>query len=207
MTDLRAEAAAALRALGEDFLDHVTTAEAEAEILATVDRLRAQIAQSPKLVRDNAAFAERIVTPTEDGDALSHYDECCIDGTHNPFALRISFVRDGERVRAKARFTRPYEGPTGRVHGGAIAACYEDVLGYQLTLRRRVGYMVTLSIEFLHATPLDREVDFSSEVLTTDGDRLHVVGECRAGDVVTTRAHGVLAMVPTERFRPFKPAD
>jgi acyl-coenzyme A thioesterase PaaI-like protein len=127
-----------------------------------------------------------------------------VDGRHNPFALHSEFHRTEDEVRASITFTKPYEGPTGRVHGGAIAACYEDVIGYHLTLHRGVGYMAKLSIEFLRGTPLNEPVAFSSAVVSRGEGTMLVEGTSMANGKVTTRCVGEVVIVSGERFTPFR---
>src|SRR5262245_30217855 len=49
-------------------------------------------------------------------------------GPLSPVAPPLRFAFDDGRTTASASFTATYEGPPGCVHGGIIAACFDQVL-------------------------------------------------------------------------------
>ena len=56
-------------------------------------------------------------------------------GLSNPLAPPIRVRQSGERsAEAHARFGAAYEGPPGCVHGGWVAAAFDEVLGFVQSL-------------------------------------------------------------------------
>jgi hypothetical protein len=68
-------------------------------------------------------------SPLAGRDPHAFFDHSPVLGRANPLAPPIELWLDGEVMRARARFEAAYEGPPGCVHGGYIAAAFDEVLG------------------------------------------------------------------------------
>ena len=51
-------------------------------------------------------------------------------------------------------FNAAYEGPPGNVHGGMVAAAFDEVLGMAQSLSGNAGFTGTLTIRYRSPTPL-----------------------------------------------------
>ena len=51
-------------------------------------------------------------------------------------------------------FTEQYEGPAGGVHGGVLAASFDEILGIAQMAAGVAGYTGTLEVRYLAVTPL-----------------------------------------------------
>ena len=60
------------------------------------------------------------------------------------------------------RFGSAYEGPPGHVHGGFVAAAFDEVLGYVQSLGGRPGMTGTLTVRYRSPTPLYTELRFEA---------------------------------------------
>jgi acyl-coenzyme A thioesterase PaaI-like protein len=97
-------------------------------------------------------------------------------------------------------FGSAYEGPPGSVHGGFVAAAFDEVLGYVQSLGERPGMTGTLTVRYRLPTPLHTELRFEAELVGMEGRKIftkaHVVGEGR----VCAEAEGIFISVARERF-------
>ncbi|HET9075514.1 MAG TPA: PaaI family thioesterase [Acidimicrobiales bacterium] len=121
-------------------------------------------------------------------------------GLSNPLAppIRVA-VRDGAVV-GTARFGIAYEGPPGCVHGGHIAAAFDEVLGLTQTLSGQVGMTGTLSVRYRRPTPLYSQLTFEGRVDTVSGRKVFTSGRLMAGEELTAEATGLFIAISPERF-------
>jgi hypothetical protein len=117
--------AAAMRVVIERLM---TSAAPEAELRAAADgleRYAERLATHPRADR-YFGFAES----ANAGDVLAFFDQSPIIGRANPIAPPVAMREEGGRVVGTARFGSAYEGPPGCVHGGWVAAAFDELLGF-----------------------------------------------------------------------------
>jgi acyl-coenzyme A thioesterase PaaI-like protein len=172
----------------------------EAELRAAADRLEAYAAHletHPRNLRYEG-FAES--SPAGDVDAF--FDQSPIIGRANPLAppLSLEAAPDGSRVFGHAHFGDPYEGPPGCVHGGWVAAAFDEVLGYAQSLGGSPGMTGTLTIRYRRPTPLNTDLRFEAWLERSEGRKRFVRGTVAAGGVVTAEAEGIFIAIDVNRF-------
>ncbi len=122
-------------------------------------------------------------------------------GRANPLAPPLTVeVVDGQLI-GRATFGEAYEGPPGCVHGGFIAACFDDVLGMVQAASEDLGMTGTLTVRYLAPTPLHQELRFIGTLAGIDGRKVRTRGELWAGDLRTAEAEAVFITVGAEHFR------
>ena len=173
----------------------------ESELRAAADRLEeyaAHLATHPRNPRYEG-FAES--SPA--GDIAAFFDQSPIIGRANPIAppLELSAAPDRSRVFGRVRFGPPYEGPPGCVHGGWIAAAFDELLGFAQSLAGTPGMTGTLSVRYLRPTPLETELHFEAWVERVEGRKRFTRGWLRAGDAQTAEAEGLFVTVDFEKMR------
>ncbi len=120
-------------------------------------------------------------------------------GRLNPIAPPIEFRWEDDKSVGRVRFGTVYEGPPGCVHGGVIAAAFDQVLNLANIARGAPGPTVRLVLHFRKPTPLDTDLVFEGWQEREEGNRLHTRGRLRYGDTVTVEAEGIFVKVPVER--------
>lgn len=120
-------------------------------------------------------------------------------GLYNPLALPVEMEQsDGGRVLGRARFTTPYEGPPGCVHGAVIAACFDQVMVLAMMATGMGGPTVHLEYDFKRPTPLHSEVVFEAWADRVDGRKIFVEGRLLVDGEVSAIAHGVFVDLDRE---------
>jgi acyl-coenzyme A thioesterase PaaI-like protein len=172
----------------------------EAELAAAADgleRYAERLATHPRL-RRLEGFAETATA----GDVAAFFDQSPVIGLSNPLAPPISVQQTGERsAEARAVFGAAYEGPPGSVHGGWVAAAFDEVLGYVQSLTGSPGFTGTLTVRYRNPTPLHTELRFEARVTGTERRKIFASGELYAGDVLTAEAEGIFISADRERFQ------
>lgn len=88
--------------------------------------------------------------------------------------LRLSYGR--ERTSAEAVYTEMHEGPAGGVHGGVVAASFDELLGVTQVAAGAAGYTATLEVRYRRVTPLHTPIRYEAWVQSREGRRILVHG-------------------------------
>jgi acyl-coenzyme A thioesterase PaaI-like protein len=171
----------------------------EDELSAAADgleRYAERLATHPRL-RRLEGFAESATA----GDVAAFFDQSPVIGLSNPLAPPISVRRSGElSAQASANFGAAYEGPPGCVHGGWVAAAFDEVLGFVQSLAGSPGFTGTLTVRYRNPTPLYTDLRFEVQVTGTERRKTFAAGKLFAGDVLTAEAEAIFVSADRERF-------
>jgi acyl-coenzyme A thioesterase PaaI-like protein len=139
-------------------------------------------------------FAEASIA----GRESSFFDWSPLLGMANPLAPPIVARVEGDAVVGRVRFGAAYEGPPGCVHGGYIAAAFDEILGMTQTFSGRSGMTGTLEVRYRKPTPLHVDLRFEGRLQDVNGRKISVVGSCFHGEALTAEAKGLfIAMNPS----------
>lgn len=201
--DPRARAAAALRRMGHALMGH----DADPELLERVEKAATRVAEdleaAPKRQRDLLELKRRMFdVDIADGERVVHFDECFVSGPWNPMGIAIEVQRDGDDAVAHVELGPAFEGAPARSHGGIVAAIFDDVLGYLLTLQQQPGFTGELTVRYHAPTPIGEALTFRGSVTEIDGRKIHTVGEAHdASGTLVASASALFIAVDTSRIR------
>jgi len=189
--------AAATRALIEGL---VGTDEDEDAIAAAADDLERLAAgfsnDTPRSIYDGVA--ESAMAGAEPG---AFFDHSPIIGRANPLAPPVTIEMQDDVVVGTVTFGSAYEGPPGCVHGGYVAAAFDEVLGSAQTLSGSPGMTGTLTVRYRKPTPLHAELRILGRFDRKDGRKVFTTGQLFAGDLLTAEAEALFISIDFERFR------
>ncbi|MFN0148768.1 MAG: PaaI family thioesterase [Dehalococcoidia bacterium] len=163
---------------------------------AAAEAFNARLAAAPR-GRPLWGFAEASTS----GDPVSFYDNSPISGPANPIAPPLTMRMVGGEVEAWAEFGIAYEGPPGHVHGGWVAAAFDEVLGMVQSGTGNPGMTGTLTVRYRRPTPLLRRVTFRGRLDRVEGRKIFTVATLSDGDTLCAEAEGIFISVGQERFR------
>ena len=112
-------------------------------------------------------------------------------GPLSPLAPPIVPQLIDDRVVARVVYERQYEGPPGCLHGGLIAAGFDEVLGFAQTLSGAPGMTGRLEVTYRSPTPLFEEVVYAGRLDRVDGRKIYTSGTLHAGDRLCAEATGL----------------
>jgi predicted NBD/HSP70 family sugar kinase len=197
------EEVAAARQVGERLrrvIDRLTATSAPPEVLrsmaASLAGVEAQL-EPYRSVRDYTGFAEASGL----GPDRAFFDWSPLLGRANPLAPPLTLSLEGDVVVGVGRFGIAYEGPPGCVHGGLIAAAFDEVLGLTQSLSGRAGMTGTLTIRYRSPTPLHTELRIEGRLTSVSGRKVLTEGRMLAGETLTAEATGLFISIEPERFR------
>jgi len=152
-----------------------------------LEEYAAQLEQHPRFPR-RMGFPEAATS----GDTLAFFDQSPLIGLANPLAppMRLS-VTGNDTALGEVAFGSAYEGPPGHVHGGFVAAAFDEVLGYVQSLSGAPGMTGTLTIRYRKPTPLHTPLRFEARYLRTEQRKVFTDAKLLAGEVLCAEAEGL----------------
>jgi hypothetical protein len=182
--------ASALRAVIERFV--ATTAPIEV-FHGVADELEAVAARLGEYPQGHLflGFAEAANL----GPAEAMLDNSPLMGLSNPLAPPMDISIVGNEVLGTVTCGSAYEGPPGHVHGGFIAAMFDDLLGLAQGLSGHHGMTGRLTIHYRSPTPLHTELTLRGWLERADGRKILCRGTMHAGEVLCAEAEGLFITV------------
>lgn len=134
------------------------------------------------------------------GDPHAFFDHSPIMGPANPIAPPIALAVVDDKVEGTAKYGAAYEGPPGCVHGGHIAAAFDEVLGLAQSLSGQPGMTGTLTVRYRRPTPLHVDLRFDGRLVRRDGRKIFTEGRLYHGDELTAEADALFISVDFSRL-------
>lgn len=114
-----------------------------------------------------------------------------ISGKRNPVSPPLRMWRDGDQVRGEAVFSPTFAGPPNSVHGGIIAAVFDELLSMANVISGKAGFTGTLTIKYHRHTPLNQPIELWAMNERNSGRKQFSRGELRVNGEVTASAQGL----------------
>lgn len=134
-------------------------------------------------------------SPLAGPDPFAFFDHSPMLGRANPLAPPLTLWADGDVMRGRATFGSAYEGPPGCVHGGYLAAAFDEVLGSAQSFAGRPGMTARLIVNYRSPTPLHAELTFTGRVVGVDGRKTFTEGAVYAGDRLCAESEALFVAV------------
>lgn len=142
--------------------------------------------------------AEASLAEYQDSGFLDHSP---VVGELNPLAAPIRVRVEGREVVGVAVYGPAYEGPPGCVHGGTIAAGFDEVLGFTQSFAGQPGMTGRLEVSYRSPTPLGVEVRYRGWLDRIEGRKIHVNATLHHGERLCAEASGVFISMKPEVFQ------
>jgi acyl-coenzyme A thioesterase PaaI-like protein len=127
-------------------------------------------------------------------------------GDLNPTSGRAKVWAEGEAVRGTVTMSAIHAGPIGTVHGGVVAALFDELTSLAIMAAGRVGYTQTLTVNYRRPTPLGAELQLWAETGGQTGKVFLTSAEiCHDGQVTATAV--AVHKAAGRRDEPVYPAD
>jgi acyl-coenzyme A thioesterase PaaI-like protein len=180
--------AAALRSLVADVVDRDLEQSVAEDLLAGVENLRERVVGSrrPRYYEQGMGESAKV----------SFIDFSAISGLAHPFAIPMvideALDQDGTPcIRARVRIGPAHEGPPHGVHGGVMAAIFDELLGHAQQVHKTLALTASLTVRYRSITPIDDELEFSAQVTHGTGRRWNGRATCATGEKVTAEAEAL----------------
>jgi acyl-coenzyme A thioesterase PaaI-like protein len=137
-----------------------------------------------------------------DPEAWAGFDHSPFIGLANPMSPPLRMGYEGEMVVCDVTFGSAFEGPPACVHGGYVAAAFDEVLGAAQSLSGEQGMTARLIVNYRTPTPLHQALRIEAWLERREGRKIFVhgrmvtVGEGR----LTAEAEGLFIAFDSAKF-------
>ena len=127
-----------------------------------------------------------------DDDITSVMPYSPVSGKRNAIALPMKLWKaSSNEVHGEAIFSPTYAGPPNAVHGGIVAAVFDEILAMANVISGNAGFTGTLTIKYHDKTPLNTPIELRGVNIRSDGRKQFSRGEMRVNGKVTATAEGL----------------
>ena len=114
-------------------------------------------------------------------------------GRANPLAPPATLVadREAEMVHGEVYFGAAYQGAPGCVHGGFVAAVFDEALGMATVFSGKPGMTGWIKVSYRKPTPLETRLRIIARMDDLDGRKIRTSAELFAGDAMVAEATGL----------------
>ena len=206
VTEARIRAAALLRRLGHAFVRHDAPDRLFEELIDDIQPVVEQLETGAKRERSMATTGgpATFTEPAVDGGQLSHFPDCVVSGAANPMGVAIDVRCEGDDAVAETVLGAAFEGAPGRAHGGVVAAIFDDVMGFVLSIHKVPAFTGRLAITYRAPTPIGAPLIFRARLDRREERKLHIsaTAHTRDGLELIAEATATFIVIPIEHFMP-----
>jgi acyl-coenzyme A thioesterase PaaI-like protein len=204
--DPRLEAAKALRKLNDAFVAH----DADVDLLRRIAEFsRGAIGELRTGERRDraallAAHFEEVFAGDDENEIrptpVNPMTDRAVGGTTNPISAEFEMEIVGEEVVVRTMLGTAYEGAPGRSHGGMVAALFDDFTAFVLPLAKTAAYTGELTVRFHRPVPVESPLEFRARIVSHEGRKLRVTGECLAEGQVVASTEVLFITIDFQKF-------
>ncbi|MEN9506391.1 MAG: hypothetical protein RI958_2317 [Actinomycetota bacterium] len=196
-SDARIGLAAAARSVIAELASSSASAESFREARRLVEQAAAVLERDP---HDRPySHAEASIARQNAGEPFLEYSP--IVGVINPLAAPVEVRIEGDSVIGEVTFGLAYEGPPGCVHGGTIAAAFDEVLGLCLMHVGMPGMTARLEVSYRSPTPIGHPLRFTANLDRIEGRKIFATGQLHAGDRLCAEASALFISMDQDLFQ------
>lgn len=179
---------AQIRALREDLLPRVVPG---------VRMQSALVYEMPAAPDASANQAERLDPPRgfKEEDPPDFFPYSPLVGLLNPISPPATIWRvaaeDNFEIHGEVTFGAAFNGPPDCVHGGVIAALFDELLGSTCVVNGIGGFTGTLSVVYRTPTPLGTALTMRGWYDRRERRKVFAKGTLHAGDTLCAQAEGI----------------
>ena len=135
------------------------------------------------------------------GDVNPFFDHSPLIGRANPLAPPIEMELGTDLVTGRVTFGSVYEGPPGCVHGGFVAAAFDEVLGSAQSFSGSPGMTARLIVNYRRPTPLHTPLVIEGRFDRKERRKVFTSGRILVDGEVTAEAEGLFVSIDVGKFR------
>ena len=158
------------------------------EIAEQVKQSARRFANQPRML-DPPGVAEASLI----GGMETFMDRSPVKGLANPLAPPADIEPDhaAELVHGTVTFGNAYEGAPGCVHGGWVAAVFDEALGMACIFSGGPAMTGEITIRYLKPTPTRTPLRIEARFDRQEGRKIYITGELWAGEQMIATSRGV----------------
>jgi acyl-coenzyme A thioesterase PaaI-like protein len=190
-----------LRRLGHGIVGHDVSPETLSRIADTVESWLPEVEAGAGRSRSVETMKQHMFERPAEGEPIGTFPDCVVSGDANPMGIDVQFFREGDEAVSRPVLGPAFEGAPNRAHGGVVAAVFDDLMGFVLTIHESPAYTAELTVRYRQPTPVGEEIEFRARLVSRRGRRLHIEAEATDADgKKIAEATGLFITIPREGF-------
>lgn len=203
-SEARVALAASLRRLGNALVGHQPDDDLLEDVTRKVDAIVPLLEAAPH--RSHAFFEHG---PAIFSSALGEgveaiprnaFPDCVVSGAANPMGIAARLWREGEEAVCQVTLGPAFEGAPGRVHGGVVAALFDETMGLVMSISTTPAFTGRLTVTYRAPTPLGEQLEVRARLADHTGRKITVTAELRCGEQLLAQGEGLFIGVEPEHF-------
>jgi acyl-coenzyme A thioesterase PaaI-like protein len=196
----RGHAGLAVRDLGHALVGHNNPEELLEMVAMSVEAMAVQLARGSHRSRPGRDMQNRAAEPPPaDGEVFVSHPDRPISGAASPWGVDLEVTREGTEVVGRCTLRAAHEGAPGRSHGGVVAATFDDLFGFVLTVAQiPAAFTGELTVRYVAGTPLFQELVLRARLVGQERRKLFITGEMHAGEQLIATAAATFIRMPEE---------
>lgn len=200
IAEARAAAGRAIRDVGHALVGHHAPIPVLDKVASSIGELAAELSGGSPRTRSEVRRDGEWATPPADGEVMTSYDERPISGRASPWGLDLVIRRDGDEVATTVTLRAAHEGAPGRSHGGIVAALFDDVYGFVLTMLAEPAFTGELGVRYEAGVPIGVPLECRVRLVERVGRKLYMTGELTVDGRVLARSTATFIVMSPEQF-------
>lgn len=189
-----------MRDIGHALVGHHASVEVIDRVASTLDALTAElVAGGPRSRAQSPRQGEWGGEPP-DGATMTTYDERPVSGRASPWGLDLHVWRDGDAAVADVVLRAAHEGAPGRSHGGIVAALFDDVYGFVLSIIGQAAFTGELAVRFAAGTPIGVPLRCRAWLVGSERRKLFMEATLTAGEKVVASSKATFITIDPATF-------
>ncbi len=199
--DARVRAAGALRALGHALVSSDVDDGLMIRLTTEVEAFVEEIERAPKRALHTREMTQALFAdaPSE-GGVRTHFTDCIVTGPTNPMGMAAQIHRHGEEAVLITTLGPAFEGAPGRAHGGVVAALFDEVMGFVLSIHTTPAYTGRLQVNYRAPVSLGEELELRAQLTERRGRKLSMTAHAHQGGRLVAQATGLFVAVDPDHF-------
>lgn len=181
----------------------VATAAPTEAIIDAADEL-ARVALSFDRLQPGTVYEGFSEAANVGADPHASFEHSPFIGRANPLAPPMHLQEIDGVVHGRVVFGSAYEGPPGCVHGGYVAAVFDELLGATQSMAGHPGMTGTLKVIYRSPTPLHAELHYVGKLTRVEGRKIFTEGTVTANGVLCAEAEGIFISIDFSKFATMK---
>ena len=196
--EAKRRAAEALRALTEALVTSDASTDLINALAQRLEREAHQLQAEPRLYGLTAFLKDG----KHGGHGEVNHELNALGGWSNPLSPALNMGLKGREAFGTVRCGYAYEGPPGYIHGGFIAAIFDQFLGMAQLAGDNPGMTGSLTVRYHRPTPLNRDLDLRATLQDSAGRKTLVTGDMLLDGEVTATCEALFIRPRTALLDP-----
>lgn len=195
----------AVRDIGHALMGHESDEALLHDVATALEHLTERLSVGPQRGHQLATDSTEWVLAPKDGDEMFGHPDRPISGRSSPWGLDLHIVREGDEAVGRLTLRAAHEGAPNRSHGGIVAALFDDLYGFVLTIMRQPAFTGELSVRYERGTPIGVPLECRVRLDQIDRRKLLMSGELSDAEGVIARSRATFIAIDLARFRGLTP--